>query len=209
LATPTGFTATLQASNTTVALRWLDGSNNETGFVVESSLNGGAFTQIGTVTSTARNVTRTGTALTFNAPVVGGSYVFRVKAVNATGNSLYATSAAIVVIAPVAPTAPTAVTATSANAGGTRRTVTVSWTDASTTETGFTVQRCNGVCTAATPAASWTQVGTGTSAVGTGTARSFSDTRRAANTTYSYRVIATGNGGLNSTPVIVTVTTQP
>jgi FtsP/CotA-like multicopper oxidase with cupredoxin domain len=203
---PNFFTAVLQASNTVVRLGWDDRSTNETGFQVESSVNGAPFTLVTTVARTGRDVGRTNLPVTYNATVAAGNtYVFRVRAVNATASSAYVEAAPITVAAIVAPVAPTGVTATSAIAG-TRRTVTVRWTDASTNETGFTVQRCNGVCTAAS---NWTTVGTVAAVAGAPNARTFSNTRLNRNTTYSYRVIATGNGGMTGTSAIVSVTTQP
>ena len=53
-AAPTNLTATLQAGPQ-VSLTWTDNATNETGFVVERSTNGGAFTQI--ATAPARNNT--------------------------------------------------------------------------------------------------------------------------------------------------------
>ena len=48
-AAPTGLTATLDTTVPQVNLAWTDNATNETGYVVERSDNGGAFTLIATL----------------------------------------------------------------------------------------------------------------------------------------------------------------
>lgn len=74
------------ASRSQVNLTWTDNSANETGFVIERSLNGSAFTTVTTVGVDVRNYSDTGRdASTF--------YYYRVRAFNATGDSGYSNTA--------------------------------------------------------------------------------------------------------------------
>ena len=57
-AAPASLTAAILANPTRITLRWTDASINETSFTVWRSGNGGAFTQIGTVSRTASPVGR-------------------------------------------------------------------------------------------------------------------------------------------------------
>ena len=70
----------------------------------------------------------------------GVTYDYRVFASNIAGSSAYATATFTV---PAAPAAPSAFAATNSLGTGNNRTVVLTWTDNSTDETGFTVQRCN------------------------------------------------------------------
>jgi len=128
---PTNLRAAVQ-TGPQVLLTWTDNSNIETGFVVERSTNGGAFAQIaapgprggtGTVTYTDATV------------VLGNTYAYRVKAMRGTVSSAYTNTATISVSTPAAPT----------NLAGSLagRRVTLTWTDNSNNETGFTVQQAN------------------------------------------------------------------
>ena len=134
---PSGLAALQSAPAMTPTLYWTDNSNNETGFLIEYSTNaGGAWTSLGTVATAdvagvgARSYSP---ALTL---VKGTSYLFRVSAVNASGTSAAAVSAALLAQGP--PTAPTTMAVTALNAAST--TATVSWRDASTDETGWVLQ---------------------------------------------------------------------
>ena len=77
---PAGLTASSPLGSRRVTLRWSDNSGLETGFRIQRSANGTAFSQIATVT---RNVTTySNTNLT-----VGTRFWYRVRAYNATGAS--------------------------------------------------------------------------------------------------------------------------
>ena len=111
-------------------------ATNETGFVVERSTNGGAFTTI--ATPGARN--NTGIMTYTNTTVTAGNtYTYQVKAVNGGGSSAYSNTATVVV--PSIPAAPSNVAATAVNINNNNDRVTVTWTDNSNNETGFTIQR--------------------------------------------------------------------
>ncbi|BCS53119.1 choice-of-anchor D domain-containing protein [Geobacter sp. SVR] len=87
-AAPTNLTAKI-TSTTGITLSWTDNSNNETSFAIWSSIDGGAFAQIGTVTRTGTGTTGTGGTVTFvhNGLTSGSTYAYYVTAVSATGAS--------------------------------------------------------------------------------------------------------------------------
>jgi subtilase family serine protease len=80
-AAPSNLTARLVSSRQ-VSLTWTDNSNNETGFVIQRSMNGGAWTQIAVVG--ANVTTYTDTTVSKHK-----TYSYRVYAYNSTGNSGY------------------------------------------------------------------------------------------------------------------------
>jgi FtsP/CotA-like multicopper oxidase with cupredoxin domain len=159
-------------SATRITVTWTDLSMNETGFKVERLLTptvavAGAAAPVWTTLAT---VARTGTASTgvntavsyidnLVAPVVQGTYQYRVSAVSMTGTVLNAASAAIAsnVLDFNLPAAPTALSVTAGAVGS--RAVTLGWTDNAANETGFTIQRATnatftrGLVTTAVPGA--------------------------------------------------------
>jgi arylsulfatase A-like enzyme len=78
---PTNLTATA-VSSSQINLSWTDNSNNETGFKVERSKNGKGFSQLATVGANVTTYSDTGLNRTT-------TYYYRVRAVNAGGNSAY------------------------------------------------------------------------------------------------------------------------
>jgi hypothetical protein len=184
---PSGLTATL-ASATRVALAWVDNANNENSYLVTITSTtplGVATTTTATVTRTAAQSIATGGALVaYNATVVAGnSYSFTVVA-QATRFGLTpqsaATGPATMVVA--APLPPTTVAAAAGPAAGQ---ATVTWVDASSNESGFTVQRslmaANGTFGA------WANAGTVAAGVQT-----FLNTGLTTGRTYRYQVRANG-----------------
>jgi titin len=142
-----------------ITVTWTDLSTNETGFVVERLLTpavpvAGApapvWTTLATVARSATLKTAINGAVSYVdnlvAPVVQGSYQYRVTAVNQTGVAPAAvvtngSSAAVMsnIVSLAVPAAPTALTAAvTATVTGV---VNLTWADNSTNETGFTVQR--------------------------------------------------------------------
>lgn len=82
---PTGFTA-IYNSDTSLTLGWTDNSDNETGFEIDSSLTGtGSWTNV--TTTPANTVGHIDSGLT-----VDTQYFYRIRAVNGSGNSSYATA---------------------------------------------------------------------------------------------------------------------
>ena len=136
---PTNLSATLQAGPQ-VTLSWTDNASNETGFVVERSLDGGAnFTQVGTAPARngTGNVTWVDTGVT-----LGLTYTYRVAATGANGATSAWSNRATILVAVPAP--PENLQGTAARFGNNER-VTLTWTDVATNETGYTIQRSTSV----------------------------------------------------------------
>jgi hypothetical protein len=77
---------TLSARKGSLTLNWTDNADNETGFLMERSVNGGGFVQIAQVGANVRTFTNSG--LSKNT-----SYTYRVRAFNANGNSAFSNTA--------------------------------------------------------------------------------------------------------------------
>jgi hypothetical protein len=184
---PAGLGATA-VSSARIDLAWTDSSTDETGFKIERSSNGGStWTQIATVGAGVTNYAATGlTAST--------AYQFRVRAYNAVGDSAYSnTASATTQAAPTPPLAPAGLGATAASSVR----IDLAWTDNSSDETGFKVERStNG-------GATWTQVAT----LGAGVT-SYAATGLSASTTYQFRVRAYNAGGDSAYSNTASATTQ-
>ena len=83
-AAPSGLS--LSAKKGSLTLNWTDNATNESGFLVERSVNGGAFAQIAQVGANVR--TFTNSSLNKNT-----SYTYRVRAFDANGNSAFSNTA--------------------------------------------------------------------------------------------------------------------
>jgi hypothetical protein len=152
-----------------VNLTWTDNSGNEQGFRIQRSLDGVTFVQVGLV---GVNVT----AFSDLTTAAGTTYIYQVVAFNANGNSL--PSNAVIVITPVAISAPTNLAAAPSVLSDQPPTVTLNWTDTSTNEGGFAIERAVGAGAFAEIARVGANVTT------------FLDTTVAPKTTYNYRVRA-------------------
>jgi titin len=172
-------------SATQVTLTWTDtAAGIENGFVVQRSLDGTNFANVGaTGAGVTSFVDKTAAPLT--------SYTYRVYATGSVGNSLYSTAA--MVTTPANLLAPTALTATAISSTQ----VNLAWTDTDAgVETGFMIQRSSA-------GGAYAQVGTAARGVTT-----FSNTALTAGTTYSYRVEAEDStGGVSPVSNIATATT--
>jgi hypothetical protein len=122
---PTDLSAT--ASVNAIVLTWDDNSDNEVNFQVERSSGAEAFTQIGTPTAATFSDTDV-------APL--GSYIYRVRAVNAVGASPYSNHLSVTVPTEL-PDAPTGLFATLINANR----IDLAWNDNSDNEDGFRIER--------------------------------------------------------------------
>ncbi len=159
------------ASSSQINLTWNDNSTNETGFLIERSGDNITFSQIASVTAGTTSYSSTGLSS-------GTTYYFRVRAYNGIGNSGYSNTSSAMTY-DVLPAAPSGLTATAASSSQ----INLSWTDNSTNEACFIIQRSgNG-----TDFSQVTTVGANVT--------SFSDTGLAASTTYYYRVIAHNTAG--------------
>lgn len=110
--------------STQVTLQWQDHSSNELNFLIERTMGNAAFKQI-SVTQSNQN------QFTDKSTKAGVSYVYRVRATNAVGNSGYSNTYTIATL-----TAPASLKAVRDGL-----TATLTWADKNTTETGFDVQR--------------------------------------------------------------------
>lgn len=125
------FTATNTSANR-IALAWIDGSNNETGFELERCVGAGC-SSFGLLATLPPGTS----AYTDSATVLDETYSYRVRAINFVGNSSYSATGTANTIRPLAPTGLSATTISATQ-------VDVAWTDPATNEAGFSVERCTG-----------------------------------------------------------------
>jgi hypothetical protein len=187
---PTNLVAALQ-SGPKISLTWRDNANNESYFVVEKSVDGGAFTLL--AQPAARNNTGN---VTYVDTVVSAShsYRYRVAAVNAGGQSAYATSNTI--STPSIPLAPSNLAGTAVQSGK-KANITLTWKDNSNNETGFIIER------ATNPAFT---VGLNSSTVAANTV-TVTQTGLYRGVTYYYRVRAANLGGVSAWSNVFSIVT--
>ena len=182
-AAPATLTATA-ASTTQINLSWTASTSTVglANYLIEQCTGTGCsnFAQIVSVAGTVTTYNNTGlTAST--------SYSYRVRAIDTSGNTGdYSPTASTATQTPQPPTPPGSLTATPASATQ----INLSWT-ASTSNVGlanYIVQRCQGA-----GCSNFAQVGTPT-------ATSYNDAGLAANTSYSYQVLAADTAGTLSSP---------
>jgi FtsP/CotA-like multicopper oxidase with cupredoxin domain len=185
-AAPTNLTASLSGTSN-ANLTWKDNATNETGYVVERSKDGTNFTALPTLAANATAFTDTGLA--------PGTYTYRVKAINTTVSSSYSNTATVIVVNS-APSI-TAPSSLSAKLSGTTS-VSVSWKDNSSNETGFVLER-------STDGVNFTAIANLGASSGTGNTVRYTDSKVVLGTTYTYRVKAinaTGSSAYSSTAKI-------
>jgi len=185
-AAPTGLSATA-ASYAQVNLTWTDASANEDSFQIERRQGAGAWTLVGTRPADFTSYP--------DSTVVGATtYTYRVRAVNSDGESSYSNEAATTPPYPPIPPIPS-LTATAISSSQIR----LDWTDTSSVETGFTIQRAPGGTT------NWTTVKDAPANTTTWTNDGLTP-----ETSYTYRVCAYNvSGNSNWSDTAKAITTDP
>jgi len=117
-------------SHAQINLNWADNASNETGFVIERSLDQVSWIQVAILAQNSTSHSDIGLA-------AATLYAYRVRAINGGGNAVSNIATAATQTQPVAPVAPSGTAATDGGDG----TATISWIDNSSNETGFEVQR--------------------------------------------------------------------
>jgi uncharacterized protein len=207
---PIGITANAESSTQVpseiqVRLSWADSADNEDGFIIERSMDGKTFVDIGSDESAGFTITQSrgesqftqiGTADENATSYVDVStdidtiYTYRIKAYNRVGNSKYSESVTIKAQAAI-PNPPSNLVALSESAS----TVVLNWSDNANSETGFKIER-------AISTESFALIAT----VGKN-ATNFIDDTAATNTPYSYRVRAFNTTGESPFSNVVAVKT--
>lgn len=184
-AAPSGLNAAAGSSTLTARLDWQDNSNNETGFTVEARAGAGNWALIASLPASTSSLT-TGTLLASTA------YSFRVRASNAAGASAYSAAASYTTPTPLQPpAAPTDLAGSAAS----KTSIRISWTDRSSNESSFTVERRLGL-------GGWSVV----AILGANTG-SHTDTGLLAGRSYSYRVKADNSAGSSGYAVSAAIST--
>jgi len=184
LANPSGLSATA-ISPTRIDLAWTDNTTTETGFTLQRAADAGFSTGVTTVTLGA-NVT----AYTDNTVQPHTTYYYRVLANDPGGISGWSNTASATT-PDLHPAAPTGLGATVIGPYQ----VNLAWTDASTNESGFRIERATG-------AGAFAPLGT----VGANVT-AYSDITAQPATTYNYRVFAYNASGDSPTSNIAPATT--
>lgn len=168
-AAPSGLTAVQDSPPAlAVKLSWTDNANNETGYAVERSANGGvSWGAVGTT------LPADATTMVDTTVERGVAYSYRAIAVNAFGQAVSNVATITLVKAP-ADLSATAVTSTS---------VRLTWTDSSTVETGYDVQRSVG-------GAAFAPLVTLGAVAGVGSIDAYVDPSVPTGTAVTYRVVA-------------------
>ncbi|MGE5416207.1 MAG: fibronectin type III domain-containing protein [Acidobacteriota bacterium] len=123
----------------TVKLSWIDNSPNETSFVIERRQSNGTYSQL---TSAAAGVTTYTDNSTLTA---GGTYYYRLKAVNSSASSIYSGEAYILIRSSLSSPSYLTVSRSGNDA-------VLNWTDNSSGESGFYIERRDS-------SGSWSQIG--------------------------------------------------
>ena len=185
-------TASSAMSPSHIDVSWHDNSNNETGFEVHRSTSGPSGTFALRFSTGANITTYADVGLASSMP-----YCYKVRAFRAydgkTRYSDFSNTACATTTTPPVPTAPSGTNTVPSNSS----TVDVTWTDNSTVEDGFSVER------SLDGGATWATLGTTTP-----NATSLQDRGRSSEQQVCYRVIAF-NGGGESPPSNTNCATPP
>jgi len=168
---PSSLSATA-VSSSQINLSWTDGTSNETGFYIERCQGSGCsnFTQIASVGANTTSYSDTGLS-------EYTSYTYRVRAYRSCGTySSYTNTASATTLCAAVSGGPSSLSATAVSSSQ----INLSWTDGTSNETGFYIERCQG-----SGCSNFTQI----ASVAANTI-SYSDTGLSQATTYCYRVRA-------------------
>jgi titin len=168
---PDSLTAVALAADE-ILLTWADQSNNETQFVLEFC-DGPGCVDFGFLALLPANIE----SFNHTGLVAGEFYSYRLQALGSAGSSPFTA------IATTDTDAPTVVTGLSATTLGPTL-VSLAWTDNSTNELGYVVERCAGACGAYTTLDTLPRNATG-----------FSDATVTVDESYQYRIAAFNNVG--------------
>lgn len=161
-------------SSSQISLSWTDNAGNEDGVQIERSTDGNVFGPAGTAGANATGYTDTGLG-------AGTQYWYRVRAINAYGQSAY--SNVVTATTPISPpAAPSGLTATAVS----KSQINLAWKDNSGDEDGFRIER-------STNGTAFSQIAT----VGVDVT-TYQSTGLSANKTYHYRVRASNAGGTSA-----------
>ncbi len=178
--------SSLSASTTSLTqidLSWTDNSSNELGFKIERKTGSeGTYSEIDTAAADATSYSDTGLS-------EATTYYYRVRAYNLAGNSSYSDEANATTLI-----APSGLSAAAASASQ----INLSWTDNSSAETGFRIERKTG------SGGTYSEIATVSANV-----TSYSDTGLSASTTYYYRVLAYNDAGNSAYSNEANATTSP
>ena len=200
---PSALTGTVvSGSPTEAALKWTDNSNNETGFTMQRSLSGTFATIDKTFTAVPGSNTYYDWGLN-----PGSTYYYRIAAVNGADTSPWSNTLTFTTTGggtnptnpttpttpttPTAPTAPTGLGVTAATGGK----ATVKWTDTSTNETSFVLER--------SILSSFALLTTSKTLLANST--TLADTGLTAGWTYYYRIKAVNSVGASAWSTVVSV----
>lgn len=172
---PTAFAVTAKTS-TSVSFSWADNASNETAYEVYSCTGSGCTTYAAVAGSPFAANTTTATV---SALAGSTTYRFQVRAITAANQSTYLTSSDIT----TPPPAPTVLV----TGAVTKDSIGISWTDNSSDEVIYDIEKCTGTgCTGFAAAA--------TSPKPANTV-SYTESSLAENTIYRFRVMATSGNG--------------
>jgi uncharacterized delta-60 repeat protein len=193
--TPPGTLSATSPNTTTINLLWLDNTVSETGFKIErcSGVGCSDFMQLAVAAANATSYSDTSAAS-------GSTYRYQVRATNGTllWDSDYSNIAGATTASPTAPTNLNAVR------GSDETRINLTWTDSTSDETGYKVERCSG-----DGCSNFVQIGSNLAA----NSVSYNDTGLQGNTVYTYRVsaykTATSSWSVNSTASVTTTISAP
>jgi hypothetical protein len=130
---PSDLTAIADSENGVIILGWNDNSDSETGFIIQRRFAGNPWdNSYATVTADSQSYIDDNKA---SPPLPDGTYTYRVVAYNANGNSS-PTNEAYAAISIATPAAPSNLNASAAGCD-----ITITWTDNSSNETYFVIDR--------------------------------------------------------------------